>query len=204
MTLASLLLRHRFLLVKEVFDRLLALVGLVVFLPLLALLATLVKLSSRGPAFFIQQRVGKDGSTFGILKLRTMVFDAEQATGPIWAQANDPRITRLGRFLRFSHLDEVPQLLNVIRGEMSLVGPRPERPVFVEQFRHQIPNYEARLTVKPGITGLAQVSHHYDETLRDVKRKLAFDLLYIKKMCLMVDIAILFLTFLRITGKGAR
>ena len=204
MTLASLLLRHRFLLVKEVFDRVMALVGLILFFPVLLILAIAIKITSPGPAFYLQRRVGKGGKTFGIIKLRTMITNAEQATGPIWAQDNDPRITRLGRFLRYSHLDEVPQLVNVLKGEMSLVGPRPERPVFVEQFRCQIPSYEERLLVKPGITGLAQVSHHYDSTLRDVKKKLLYDLLYINKMCLMVDIAILLLTFLRLTGKGAR
>ena len=204
MTLASLVFRTRFILVKDALDRLLALCGLLILLPLLALLAALIKLSSPGPVFFIQQRVGRRGSRFGIIKLRTMVADAERATGPIWAQQNDPRITPLGRFLRATHFDEVPQLINVIRGEMSLVGPRPERPVFVEQFLREIPNYGARLRVKPGITGLAQVYHHYDATVRDVKRKLAFDLLYIKRMCLMVDIAILFLTLRRVTGKGAR
>ncbi|MAG57464.1 MAG: UDP-phosphate N-acetylgalactosaminyl-1-phosphate transferase [Planctomycetes bacterium] len=204
MTLASLVLRRRFILLKEVLDRCLALAGLIVFLPVLATLGVIIKLSSPGPVFFIQKRVGKGGKSFGIIKLRTMVTDAEQATGPIWAQENDPRITPIGRFLRASHFDEVPQLLNVLRGEMSIVGPRPERPVFVDQFRCQIPNYEARHMVKPGITGLAQVYHHYDETVRDVKRKLGYDLLYVKKMCLMVDIAILFLTFRRLTGKGAR
>jgi len=132
-----------------------------------------------------------------------MVCNAEQGSGPVWARANDPRITRFGRFLRNSHFDEVPQLINILRGEMALVGPRPERPVFVDQFKSQIPGYADRLLVKPGITGLAQVYHHYDETLRDVRRKLAYDLLYVKKMCLMVDIAIIFLTFRRLTGKGA-
>jgi len=204
MTLASLVLRRRFILLKEGLDRVSALMGLVAFMPFLAVFGLLIKLSSPGPVFFIQKRVGKGGKTFGIIKLRTMVMDAEQATGPIWAQENDPRITRIGKFLRATHFDEVPQLLNVIRGEMAIVGPRPERPVFVEQFRHQIPNYEARHMVKPGITGLAQVYHHYDETVRDVKRKLGYDLLYVKKMCLMVDIAILFLTFRCLTGKGAR
>lgn len=203
MTLASLLVRHRFGLVKEIFDRTAALMGLILFLPLLAFLGVLVMATSRGPAFFIQQRVGRGGRTFGIIKLRTMVSDAEKLSGPVWAQANDPRVTPLGRFLRMSHLDEVPQLINVLKGEMSLVGPRPERPVFVDQFREEIPGYGDRLDVKPGITGLAQVSHHYDQTLHDVKTKLAYDLLYIKKMCLVVDIAILFLTFRRLTGKGA-
>lgn len=204
MTLASLVLRKRFVLVKEVVDRILAVLGLIVLMPVLALLGVIIKLTSPGPVFYMQRRVGRNGQNFGIIKLRTMVTDAETKTGPVWAQENDPRITRVGRFLRASHLDEVPQLLNVLRGEMSVVGPRPERPIFVEQFRSQIPNYAERLRVKPGITGLAQVYHRYDETVRDVKRKLAYDLLYIQKMCLIVDIAIIFLTVRRLTGKGAR
>jgi lipopolysaccharide/colanic/teichoic acid biosynthesis glycosyltransferase len=203
MTLASLVLRRRFILVKEVCDRLLALVGLIILLPLLAICGIVIKITSPGPVFYIQERVGKGGRPFGIIKLRTMVWNAEKGSGPVWASANDPRITRFGRFLRNSHFDEVPQLVNILRGEMALVGPRPERPVFVDQFKSQIPNYADRLLVKPGITGLAQVYHHYDETLRDVRRKLAYDLLYVKKMCLMVDIAIIFLTFRRLTGKGA-
>jgi lipopolysaccharide/colanic/teichoic acid biosynthesis glycosyltransferase len=204
MTLASLVLRKRFALVKELADRLLAVVGLLAFLPLLFVLAALIKLTSKGSVFFRQPRVGKNGKVFEIIKLRTMHLDAEQSTGPIWAKPNDPRITPVGKFLRMTHLDEVPQLLNVIKGEMSIVGPRPERPVFVDRFRNQIPYYSERLRVKPGITGLAQVCHKYDETLRDVKRKLAYDLLYIQRMCLMVDLAILFMTVRRLTGKGAR
>jgi lipopolysaccharide/colanic/teichoic acid biosynthesis glycosyltransferase len=204
MTLASLVLRKRFILVKEVLDRVCALVGLVLFLPALAICGILIKATSAGPVFFVQRRVGRNGKVFGIIKLRTMVSDAEQSTGPIWAQENDPRVTRIGRLLRATHFDEVPQLVNVLRGEMAIVGPRPERPVFVEQFRRRIPNYEARHLVKPGITGLAQVYHHYDETIRDVKRKLGYDLLYVKKMCLMIDVAIVFLTIRRLTGKGAR
>jgi lipopolysaccharide/colanic/teichoic acid biosynthesis glycosyltransferase len=204
MTLASLILRKPFGLVKEIVDRLLAICGLLVLLPVFVVVAIAVKCSSRGPVFFRQARVGKNGVVFEIIKFRTMVDDAESATGPIWARANDPRITSVGRFLRRSHFDEVPQLLNVIRGEMSLVGPRPERPMFVERFRKEIPNYEERLRVKPGITGLAQVCHKYDETVKDVRRKLAYDLLYIQKMCLMVDMAIVFLTFRCLTGRGAR
>jgi exopolysaccharide biosynthesis polyprenyl glycosylphosphotransferase len=204
MTLASLVLRKRFALVKELADRLLAIVGLLVFLPLFAVLALVIKLTSKGPVFFRQPRVGQNGRVFDIIKLRTMHSDAEQSTGPIWAKPNDPRITPVGKFLRMTHLDELPQLLNVIKGEMSIVGPRPERPIFVDRFRNQIPYYSERLRVKPGITGLAQVCHKYDETLRDVKRKLAYDLLYIQRMCLMVDLAILFMTVRRLTGKGAR
>ncbi len=179
-------------------------VALIVLLPVLAILALLVKLTSRGPVFFRQQRVGQYGRPFYILKLRTMVLDAESKTGPIWAVDNDPRVTRIGRFLRLSHLDEIPQLFNVLMGHMSLVGPRPERPVFVAQFRRQIPNYEDRLLVKPGITGLAQVYHSYDATLRDVRKKLAYDLLYIKRMCMMTDVIILFLTVRCLTGRGAK
>ncbi len=196
--------QHRFMLFKEVSDRVLALLALIVLLPVLAILALLVKLTSRGPVFFRQQRVGQFGRPFHILKLRTMVLDAESKTGPIWAVDNDPRVTRIGRFLRLSHLDEIPQLINVLIGHMSLVGPRPERPVFVAQFRRQIPNYEDRLLVKPGITGLAQVYHSYDATLRDVRKKLAYDLLYIKRMCMMTDVIILFLTVRCLTGRGAK
>lgn len=203
MTLASLVIRKRFILVKEVVDRLVAIAGLVLFLPVLAIIGLIIKFGSRGPVFYMQERVGKDGKTFGIIKLRTMVSDAEAATGPVWASANDPRITPFGRFLRKSHLDEVPQLINVIKGEMSIVGPRPERPLFVENFKSQIPSYAERLRVKPGITGLAQVCHKYDETVKDVRRKVAYDLLYIQRMCLMVDVAIVFLTVRRLTGKGA-
>ncbi len=203
MTLASLVIRKRFILVKEVVDRLVAMAGLLIFLPVLAIIGLIIKLGSKGPVFYMQERVGKDGKTFGIIKLRTMVSDAEAATGPVWASANDPRITPFGRFLRMSHLDEVPQLINVIKGEMSIVGPRPERPLFVENFKSQIPSYAERLRVKPGITGLAQVCHKYDETVKDVRRKVAYDLLYIQRMCLMVDVAIVFLTVRRLTGKGA-
>lgn len=189
---------------KGILDRVLALGGLLVLLPLMAVLCVVVRATSPGPVFFVQRRVGRNGRAFGILKLRTMVADAEQATGPIWAQENDPRITPIGRFLRATHFDEIPQLINVLKGEMSLVGPRPERPVFVEQFRREIPFYEERLTVKPGITGLAQVRHRYDETLKDVRRKVAYDRLYIRKMCLLLDLRIILLTIGRLTGKGAR
>src|SRR2546423_1720776 len=127
MTLASLVLRKRFALVKELVDRLLAGIGLVAFLALPALFALVIQITSKGPVFFKQPRVGKGGKIFEIIKLRTMDLDAEESTGPIWAKPNDPRITPIGKFLRMTHLDELPQLLNVINGEMSVVGPRPER-----------------------------------------------------------------------------
>ena len=201
---ASVVPHNRFMMFKNIMDRLMAALGLVLLMPLLAVLCLIIKLTSKGPVFFQQERVGQNGRHFNILKLRTMVHDAESTTGPIWAQDNDPRITPIGRFLRLSHLDEIPQLFNVLWGNMSLVGPRPERPVFVEQFKSQIPDYAARLSVKPGITGLAQVYHSYDSTLRDVRKKLAYDLLYINKMCMMTDVIIIFLTVRCLTGRGAK
>ena len=160
--------------------------------PVMGLIALAVRWDSRGPVLFVQKRVGRGGRIFRMFKFRTMVVDAERKTGPVWARAGyDPRVTRLGRFLRQSHLDELPQIFNVIRGEMSLVGPRPERPHFVGQLAHLVAGYEGRLVVKPGLTGLAQIHYRYDQTTADVRKKLRFDLLYIKRMCLMLDARIL-------------
>lgn len=189
---------------KYTVDVIVALVIFVVTLPLMALLTLLVKLTSPGPAFFKQKRVGRDGRIFEILKIRTMKTDAEAETGPVWARARDPRVTRIGAFLRKTHLDELPQAINVLRGDMSLIGPRPERPYFTETFRHRIHQYERRFGVRPGITGLAQVCFKYSETEEDVRRKLAYDLLYIRRMCWLLDLSIVFLTIGRLTGRGAR
>ena len=170
-------------------------VGSVVLLtlsaPVMASTAFLIRLTSPGTALFIQRRVGRDGCEFSVYKFRTMVADAERHTGPVLALANDPRITKIGAFLRATRLDEFPQLFNVLRGEMSLVGPRPERPHFVQQFREQIPGYEFRLAVKPGVTGLAQVFGRYSTT---AERKLRFDLTYITKYSLLMDIRLLLST----------
>lgn len=187
----------RYLRIRGAVEHALAAMGLLMLAPLLAILCLAVKLTSRGPAFFRQVRVGKDGREFHIVKFRTMVADAERATGPVWATKNDPRVTPLGRFLRASHLDELPQLFNVLAGSMSFVGPRPERPAFVERLIDQVPDYRSRLMVKPGITGLAQVSFDADSTVRDVRRKVAYDLLYIRQACLMTDLGIVFLTLRR-------
>jgi len=178
----------------------------VVSAPILLIMAILVKLDSRGPILFVQERVGLFGRPFNMYKFRTMRQGAEQVTGPVWAHAeDDPRVTRVGRWLRRSHLDELPQVFHVITGDMSLVGPRPERPCFVEELGQVVPRYGHRLYVKPGITGLAQVHYRYDQTVADVKRKLRFDLLYVKRMCLMLDARILAWTFLVVvTGKGIR
>ena len=162
--------------------------------PLWLALAALVRASSRGPAVYRQTRVGRHGQPFTMLKYRTMVHGAERETGPVWAADGDRRVTPVGRWLRRLRLDEVPQLWNVLKGEMSLVGPRPERPFFVDRLRDQIPLYSRRHRVQPGITGLAQVHLRYDNTLDDVRQKLKYDLFYIETMSLGLDAKILFRT----------
>ncbi len=193
--------RKRYAEFKRAIDILFALPGLLVAAPVIAMLAVLVRLTSKGPAFYVQERVGKDGRVFKIVKLRTMVADAEARTGPVWASANDPRETPLGRVLRRTHLDELPQLWNVLRGDMSLIGPRPERPVFVEKFKREIPDYTERLAVRPGITGWAQVNHFYDQSIDDVRRKVHFDCEYIQRMGWGIDIRIMWATALRMIGR---
>ena len=198
-------IRRRYVAFKQCFDLLTAAVGLLVMAPILAILVLLIRATSRGPSIFTQERVGKDGKIFQMYKLRTMVVNAEKETGPVWAREEDPRVTPVGRWLRKTHLDEIPQLVNVLKGEMNLVGPRPERPELVTRLSQEIPDYPKRLTVAPGITGLAQVWSRYDETLEDVRRKVKYDLLYIRQMCLTADLAILFRTvYVVVTGQGAR
>ena len=190
---------------KRMMDIFLSAVGLTITMPLLALAAFLIKLTSKGPIVYKQNRVGKDGEIFRIYKLRTMRVDAEKNTGAVWATEDDPRITPIGRILRKARIDEIPQLLNVSKGQMSIVGPRPERPEMVRDFRTMICDYEKRLMVKPGITGIAQIFHRYDETIADVRKKVKYDILYIKKMCLFTDLSILANTFVVVlTGRGAR
>jgi lipopolysaccharide/colanic/teichoic acid biosynthesis glycosyltransferase len=179
---------------------------LVILAPLLALLALLIRLDSPGSALFRQQRVGRGGRPFELYKLRTRRVDAEAATGPVWAAPeNDQRVTRVGRVLRKLRLDELPQLVNVFRGEMSFVGPRPERPHFVEQLRKVIPYYDERHNVPPGITGWAQVKFGYGSTIEDSERKLQFELYYIKNMSFFLDLAIILDTLkVILIGRGAR
>ncbi len=193
------------LVLKRIVDGFSAVVGLIIVSPIMAVIALAIKLDSKGPALYVQERVGRLGKPFQMYKFRTMGINAE-ISGPVWAaRGHDPRVTRLGAFLRKSHLDELPQLFNVLKGEMSLVGPRPERPCFVETLNREIPRYDERLFIKPGMTGLAQVHYRYDQTLADVKRKLRFDLLYMKRMCLMLDARILAWTLLVVvTGRGVR
>jgi lipopolysaccharide/colanic/teichoic acid biosynthesis glycosyltransferase len=176
----------------------LAAVMLVPGLPLIALLVLMVRITSRGPGIYKQARVGKDGRTFMMYKVRTMRQDAEAATGPMWTQEDDPRVTRLGRVLRNLHLDELPQLFNVLRGDMSLVGPRPERPQFVCVLAQAIPGYLNRLAVRPGITGLAQINLPADTDLACVQRKLVLDSEYVQSADLLLDTRVIVYSFLRI------
>ena len=178
-------------------------------LPLWLLISLLIKLESRGPVLFRQERIGRGGKTFNIYKFRSMVVDAEQGTGPVWVQGEDPRVTRLGRILRMLHLDEVPQCINFFKGEMSLVGPRPERSYFVEQFRREIPFYMRRFNVKPGLLGWAQSKHEFDLNSKDVvgiaRQRLEFDLYYIENMSLALDLKIMLLTvWFVLAGKSTR
>ena len=195
------------LVLKRSFDVLAGSVLFLAALPVFAIIALAIRLDSRGPVLFLQERVGRFGRTFRMIKFRTMVPDAESQSGPVWAQhvCDDPRVTRVGRWLRRMHLDELPQLWNVVRGDMSLVGPRPERPHFVQELERAIPSYPKRLFARPGITGLAQVHYRYDQTVEDVKRKLRFDLLYVRRMCLALDVRILVWTIVVVaTGRGIR
>jgi exopolysaccharide biosynthesis polyprenyl glycosylphosphotransferase len=188
--------------VKRLSDVVLALALLVAVLPAMALVAVAIKLESRGPAIFRQARTGLGGREFEILKFRSMADDAER-DGPQWAQTSDPRTTRLGRFLRQLRIDELPQLVNVLKGEMSFIGPRPERPVFNETLEKQIPLYNLRHLVRPGITGWAQVMYPYGASVEDAREKLQYDLYYIKNYSVLLDIGIVFKT-LRVVllGKG--
>ena len=194
---------------RRVLGRMVGLAGAALSLlllgPVLLLVAVLIKLDSRGPALYKQTRVGFNGEPFQVLKFRSMRADAESASGPVWARQDDPRITRVGRVLRKLRMDELPQLLNVLYGEMAFVGPRPERPHFVERLKEQIPFYDLRHSLRPGITGWAQVSCSYGATVQESQDKLEFDLFYIKNSSLSFDCLILFQTIkIVLFGRGAR
>ncbi|MEW5993832.1 MAG: sugar transferase [Candidatus Zixiibacteriota bacterium] len=220
--------------IKRALDILGAVIGLVLTAPLFVILPLIIKLDSSGPVFYTQLRVGQNrrqrnrrddrgngttasgrrlrqrrrddtyGRIFNVIKFRTMKDDAEKESGPVWAVKDDPRVTRLGRILRKTRLDEIPQLINVLKGDMSLVGPRPERPEFVRQLMATVDGYEQRLSVKPGITGLAQVENGYDTSVDSVARKVRLDLEYIERWSLWLDFKILCKTFVVVlTGRGA-
>jgi sugar transferase (PEP-CTERM system associated) len=191
--------------VKRVFDIFCATLLCIISTPIMVVTAVLIKLESRGPVFYSQERVGLNGSTFMVTKFRSMRTDAEKDGKPRWASANDQRVTRVGNIIRRVRIDELPQLFNVLRGDMSLVGPRPERPFFVEQLTQEIPFYALRHSVKPGVTGWAQVRYHYGSTVEDSLQKLQFDLYYVKNHTLFLDLVVLLETVgVVLTGKGAR
>nr|MBN2276306.1 sugar transferase [candidate division Zixibacteria bacterium] len=217
---------------KKVLDIFGSILGLILALPILVVIPILIKLGSPGPVFYTQERVGINrrrrnrrlyrtdsdenrrsrdrrrvdnfGKPFKVIKFRTMVQDAEKKSGPVWATQNDSRVTRLGRFMRKTRIDEIPQLINVLMGDMSLVGPRPERSVFVRDLKEKVPNYGVRLRVKPGVTGLAQVSSGYDSSIESVITKVKHDVNYIRNWSIRSDLKILARTVLVVlTGKGA-
>jgi lipopolysaccharide/colanic/teichoic acid biosynthesis glycosyltransferase len=197
--------RHRWYpALKAVTEITVALGLFVLALPVVLAVVLIVKLTSRGPGFYSQVRVGKDGRLFTIYKIRTMLDNCESVSGPCWSAPGDPRVTRIGRFLRKSHLDELPQLVNVICGEMSLIGPRPERPEFLPLLDQAIPDYRQRLAVRPGVTGLAQVQLPADTDLDSVRQKLAYDIYYIRSMSPWLDMQILAATATYVVGLPFR
>ncbi|SMC50540.1 sugar transferase, PEP-CTERM system associated/exopolysaccharide biosynthesis polyprenyl glycosylphosphotransferase [Desulfocicer vacuolatum DSM 3385] len=190
---------------KRLGDLVISSLLLVLLFPVGVLTAVLIKLDSRGPVLFSQERVGKYKKVYIMYKFRSMINDAEKNTGPVWAQENDSRITRMGRFMRWCRLDELPQLWNVFIGNMSLVGPRPERQYFVDQLEKEIPYYMARFEVKPGITGWAQILYDYGASMEDTMEKLGYDLFYIKNLSCLIDMVILMRTIKTVLfGRGAR
>lgn len=189
--------------IKRLMDIFISIILIIISSPITLITSLAIKLESKGPIFYKQDRSGLNGKPFKIVKFRSMRSDAEKLSGPVWSTKDDPRITKVGKFIRKVRIDEIPQMMNVLKGEMSLVGPRPERPFFVEKLAEEIPFYKRRLKVRPGVTGWAQVKHKYDENVEDVKEKLRYDLFYIENMSLSNDFKILFRTvFVVLFGQG--
>jgi sugar transferase (PEP-CTERM system associated) len=190
---------------KRLMDIFFSLIGLILFSPVMLLTAILIKLDSAGDALFKQERVGQYGKPFTLMKFRSMNSGAEEETGPVWAKENDSRITRVGKIIRKLRIDELPQLINVLKGEMSFVGPRPERPYFINKLQQRIPYYTQRLTVKPGVTGWAAVEFQYSSNVEGAVEKLQYDLYYIKNISLFLDLLIILKTIqVILTGRGSR
>ena len=189
--------------IKRVIDIILSVSALVILFPVNVLIGLIIQITSAGGIFYTQTRLGLNGNRFTLIKFRTMHANSEKSTGPVWAYRDDPRITTAGKLLRKYHLDEIPQLFNVLRGNMCIVGPRPERPQIIDDLIHDIPYYSHRLKVKPGITGWAQIMGVYDSSVADVHNKLKHDFYYIENMSLLLDIKIIFLTVWAVfRGKG--
>lgn len=197
--------RPKAIAIQNFYSFLIGSLGLIVFSPLMLVTGILVAVSSKGPIFYRQRRVGMNGKIFNVYKFRSMYVDAEARTGAVWAKKDDPRITPVGKWLRKLRLDELPQFWNVVRGDMAIVGPRPERPEFVDILAHQIPYYRQRLAVKPGITGWAQINHKYGDTELDAMIKLEYDLYYIKHVAAALDFYIIFHTVkVMLLSRGAQ
>ncbi len=191
--------------IRRAISVIISLIGLIVALPFLPFIILAIRLDSKGPIFYTQTRVGKGGRLFKVVKFRTMRQDAEAVSGPRWAGDHDPRVTRVGKYLRASRLDEIPQLWCVLKGEMAFVGPRPERPEFIEMLSKEIPYYGVRHMVRPGLTGWAQVKYKYGSTVEDAREKLQYDLFYIKNASIGLDLLIMFLTVkIVLLGRGAQ
>jgi sugar transferase (PEP-CTERM system associated) len=191
--------------IKRAFDYLFALAMLILVSPVMLITALLILLEDGGPVFYRQERVGLNGRLFNVIKFRSMRNDAESDGKPRWATANDDRVTRVGRFIRKVRIDELPQLYCVLKGDMSMVGPRPERPFFVDKLTKEIPFYTVRHSVKPGVTGWAQVRYHYGASVDDAVHKLQYDLYYVKNHTLLLDLVVLFETVgVVVGGKGAQ
>jgi len=197
------LARRYFALAKEVVDIVLGFIALVLALPVLGLCALIIRLSSKGPVFFTQNRVGKGGKLFKMHKLRTMYVDAESASGAVWASKEDTRIVATCRWIRRSHMDELPQLINVVKGDMSLVGPRPERPDILAELEKRYPQVRRRLSVRPGITGLAQVRNGYDTSIDAFRHKLEADLEYIERSNWSTELRIMAATLTKFNDRAA-
>ena len=194
-----------FLILRRLLNLAVGLVSLLLAAPLIPFVVLAIKLDSKGPALYRQKRVGRKGKVFLCYKFRTMRADAEADLGPTWADDDDPRITRVGKFLRMTRLDEIPQLWCVLKGDMAFVGPRPERPEFVEWLTQEIPYYSLRHLVRPGITGWAQIRYKYGNTIQDAKEKLRYDLFYIKNASIGLDILIMFQTIkILLLRRGAQ
>jgi len=192
-------------LIRELVHRSLAFVGLILSLPLALLTAVLIKIESQGEIFYRQERVGKNGKVFEVIKFRSMQSNAEPEGKPVWATTDDDRTTRIGRIIRIIRVDEIPQFWNILKGDMNFVGPRPERPQFVDELAEQIPFYEHRHLAAPGLTGWAQVNYPYGASVEDAREKLQYDLYYIKNQSLIFDIIIVFATVKTVLfGRGAR